>query len=183
MVPEFPELTRCRNCDQYYWLEDAECKGVLDTGENWAWQALKSSDEPDTPEEIPAEWHDAPPTRFLTLREYLEALQAGLGTPVDREKYLRIRVWWGINDFVRDKPFARIPEYYVQVLQDNLTRLAALLDETDPDERMMKAEIARETGDFAETIRLCTDAPEAYRRLAKRFLYLSRQQDCSLVRL
>ncbi|MDR7601636.1 MAG: hypothetical protein QN172_04165, partial [Armatimonadota bacterium] len=47
--------------------------------------------------------------------------------------------------------------------EDNLRRLFDLLDDQEPEERVMKAEVARELADFQEAVRLLDRLPEEVR--------------------
>lgn len=69
----------------------------------------------------------------------------GQALQIKMEKDLRIRTWWAANDVWRGLPEAQVK---------NLKALSALLDESDPDQRILKAEIARELGNFDECLRL-----------------------------
>ncbi len=70
-----------------------------------------------------------------------------------KERYVRLRAWWAGNDGRRSAK-ARSP------LSDsekaNLRRLADLLDEAGGHDRIMKAEILRELGQFDEAMSLLT---------------------------
>ena len=49
-----------------------------------------------------------------------------------------------------------------KIKQKNLIGLEALLDETKPADRIMKAEIKRQSGDFKESLKYLSDLPKEY---------------------
>jgi len=83
--------------------------------------------------------------------------------------------WWAVNDFVRLDENAQIPSRYVKKFHENLAKLFVLLDERDPKDRIMKAEIARERRDFAQVERLQSDLPENFGWVVDKMLELSKE--------
>lgn len=164
MLPEFPAVVRCRGCKGFYWMDDAEVKGEIELSG-------------DRSQRAPEEWKHAEHARHLSIDEYLEALDAGVGSDVQKERHLRVRFWWAVNDVVRRKSDAQVPTIYTQKLHENLVKLSLLLDERDPNDRIMKAEIARETGDFVQAIRLLQDVPANFRWIADTIIALSKKQN------
>ena len=77
---------------------------------------------------------------------------AGPALPKDKEIYLRMRAWWAANDVWRWLPNPK-PAFSKEQVK-NLKALSALLDESEPDQRILKAEIARELGSFDECLLL-----------------------------
>ena len=66
-----------------------------------------------------------------------------------------MRAWWCMNDTVRYEEVAKRSEVaYSKDQEDNILRLYELLDEEDPNQRLMKAEIARERSMFDEALSL-----------------------------
>jgi len=61
MLPHLPAITRCAQCQQFYWLDDARVVGELEYG---------------TP--VPQAWQQARQIRALTHDEFQAALQADL---------------------------------------------------------------------------------------------------------
>jgi len=60
--------------------------------------------------------------------------------------------WWAANDVWRSVPDPN-PEFSKEQVQ-NLDALSALFDESEPNQRILKAEIARELGRFDECLLL-----------------------------
>lgn len=166
MLPEFPAVARCRGCKRFYWVEEAQVKDFGNKSKR-----------------VPKEWERAEPTQHLTVDEYIEALDTGVGSDMQKERYLRVHFWWAVNDIVRRNANAQIPTRYVQKLHENLAKLSVLLDERDPNDRIMKAEIARETGDFTQAIRLLVDVPVDFRWAADRIVELSKRKNSLVTQL
>jgi hypothetical protein len=110
-----------------------------------------------------------------SAERYFRVLKKGKYDKKSKERYLRIRAWWAANDIRRDpsliidnysdtseekkaerhrrwKANARRPLSEDEV--DNLEALIELLDESDSNDRLMKAEIMRNLGQFWETSKL-----------------------------
>ncbi len=78
-------------------------------------------------------------------KELLDFL-AGPDLPKNKEIYLRQHAWWAANDVWRWLPNPK-PAFSKEQVQ-NLKALSKMLDETEPNQRILKAEIARERGLF-----------------------------------
>jgi hypothetical protein len=68
--------------------------------------------------------------------------------PADKELYLRVSAWRSANDAWRWVPNATPAFSEAQV--KNLKALSKMLNEAEPNQRILKAEIARELGNFDE---------------------------------
>ena len=84
-------------------------------------------------------------------KDYLRALATGVAPSPEKERHVRIRLWWLSNDRVR-RGKARTPA--VSAHRKNLLALLALFDKSDPDQRLMAAEACRELGEFGQAARL-----------------------------
>jgi hypothetical protein len=78
-------------------------------------------------------------------KEMLEFL-SGPGLPRDKELYVRVWAWRSANDAWRRVSNAT-PAFSEAQIQ-NIKTLSNLLDQTEPNQRILMAEIARELGDF-----------------------------------
>jgi len=93
-------------------------------------------------------WKTPKPARDLSATEYLEALDSGVASSPEEERYLRMRAWHGWNDRFRHAPATA--DWFLDAPDAaNLHALSSLLNESDPHQLLMKAEIARELGNFA----------------------------------
>ena len=93
-----------------------------------------------------SEYKDVPFAAAPTARNYLRALALGLAVTPEKERYLRTRLWWVSNGPAR-RGKAALP--LSDELKENLRCLRGLLDVDAPDQRLMAAEICRESGEFA----------------------------------
>jgi hypothetical protein len=124
MLPEFPVVSKCPNCQKIFWLNnDNETE---DTGNREVAEA-----------------------RFLTINDYL-ALLAYPDFDARDEFFVREQIWWAFNDRVRNgKPlFNTVAEELIW--SENAQRLIELLDIDDIDQRIMQAELYRNLGKFEE---------------------------------
>ena len=136
MMPELPEIIQCPQCHTNLWLADLEQVGELDpSGESPA-EGFSPDDVCDFDE--------------LRPEDYRAVLDTE-GLKDDREINLRISLWWLENDPRRGEDS---PAPLSETERENLLELAGLLDETNNNQLIMKAELFRELGDFANAIML-----------------------------
>lgn len=126
MLPEQPWLAKCPMCGGIFWVEEAH---QVDIGFNAA--------------------KDMPQAELPPEKELLDFV-AGHVLPKDKVIYLRMRAWWAANDAWRWLPNPK-PAFSKEQVK-NLKVLSEMLDEADPDQRILKAEIARELGNFEECL-------------------------------
>ena len=126
MLPTIPPLVRCGHCNVMYWLADAEPVGPI-----------LSLREP-------------------TEQDFYSAIEKGFASDPAQERMLRVLAWWSRNDTYRaetGRP-ARRPWRVSPEARSNIEALIKLLDEKDPNGRIMKAEALRELGEFDEAKRV-----------------------------
>ena len=139
MLPEYPEIARCGGCDRFFWLADADQVGEIDSLGHVA-------------AGVPSEWQAAEGIRELSSDAYLEAVETNMARAKEEEVYLRVRAWWAANDTLRDEPVDNASAGdpgFSEAMVDNLRQLDKLVDANDQEERLLKAEIARQLGYFA----------------------------------
>jgi hypothetical protein len=131
------EVSRCSKCNEFYWIEDAPVVANPIEGE-------------------------LPLVRSLSIIEYVEMLTDSTQTvTTDEEEILRMELLWAFNDKVRQgKPFFESEEEKT-IWLTNMNVLSELLDESDVYSRMIKAEIAREQGNFEVAEKLLSSIKEA----------------------
>lgn len=125
--PDLPRLVKCPHCRHRFWLEDARKLGTV----SWV--------------ETKPEWRNLQSPLDPAEEDYLAAAD----TPKlarEREIYARQHAWWLANDPVRMN--SRKAANWTASRRRNLERLAALFSEKDDCERVWKAEIHRELGEF-----------------------------------
>lgn len=142
MLPDFPAVSRCGHCHSIFWVEDAASFGEDDRfGE-------------EQPEKQPETWARALDIDFLDADGYVEAID--MTSEPKRIHFLRIMLWHTLNDPYRnDKAVSQGSQSDLFVR--NLEALIQLLDETNPGERIMKAEALREIGRHEDAIQLLMD--------------------------
>lgn len=132
MLPEFPSLVRCKKCKLFYWVEDAK-------------EAEKIHNHFDQDEK----WQDVDYVKFLTLRQYLQSLKT-----ITNEKFIRIRIWWRLNDYYRNGHQNKITPELQKLYLENLNALLPLLSESDDNDLLTKVEILRNLSRFEESKQL-----------------------------
>ena len=128
MLPDAPWLRRQPVTRELFWTD--ECEKIA---EEEPWGSAEN------------EYEDVPFAAAPPARNYLRALASGLAATPGKERYLRTRLWWVSNDPVRRGKAAPPP---TDELKENLRCLRDLLDMDVPDQRLMAAEICRESGEF-----------------------------------
>jgi hypothetical protein len=132
MLPDQPALVKCPTCGAVVWIEKQEVVGEISKwgsrGEtNPAFENAQSYDTP-------------------TFDDYIEFLNFG-NCNKEQQRYVRLRAWWHSNDFQRFTG-SEFPPTDSKIA--NMEAFALLLDEHDETDRLMKAEIYRELGRFAD---------------------------------
>jgi hypothetical protein len=116
---------------------------------------------------------------------FLNALSDGLGKDRDREMALRLHAWWAANDAMRAALTAAKsaglakpdPPRRTDAQSENLKRLFELLDPAAPEERLLKAEAARELGDFDGAAALLEgEIPDDQAEIAARIRQLTEER-------
>lgn len=122
MLPDHPLLAKCPACKGLFWVEEAD--------------------------EVAAGFEAAAGKQKVLNPSEGELLVFLSGTALakDKEMYLRQRAWWAANDAWRHARGGKTKFSEAQVR--NLQAFSAMLDETREIERIFKAEIARELGQF-----------------------------------
>lgn len=129
MLPDQPWLVMCPHCHALLWIDELE-----EIGEIEPWGERDCKFENAIEYELPS--HD----------EYFAFLEKDIGTP-DKQRYVRLRAWWAGNDARRTKN----AEMQISAREaSNLMAFAQLLDESDPNDLVMKAEVMRELGRFED---------------------------------
>lgn len=133
--PEFPSIVKCSKCELIFWLNE---KCYIGTE--------ASPQETNTIKEYDGIEIEA--SKFLTVDEYSEALNAGVFETVHEEIFIRLRIWWDFNHRKRnDLPFFD-SETEKSLWFENINRLLELFDTTDVHQRIYIAELNRHLGNF-----------------------------------
>lgn len=124
MFPDQPRLRRHPSNDELFWT--AECEKIA----------------VEEPRGVSDDYADTPFAQEPSVEDYWRALATGVASSHEKEHYIRVRLWWATNDPVRRGETNTLSD------RDNLLKLLALLDDSDPNQRLMAAEVCRELGDF-----------------------------------
>jgi len=147
MFVPLDSIGRCPHCRHYLWLEDATIVG------EYMWNDKN----------VPLEWKQCPKIVWLKNSDgYSGAVQQKVfGTSGKREEYLRMHLWWEINDLIRHENEEDMETFQerLEEFADNLHALIPLLDMTDRRGQLLHAEIFRELGDFEKCLALLADFP------------------------
>jgi hypothetical protein len=139
MLPDDLWLVTCPHCGALVWIDELEQVGEMEP-----WEAG---------DENPAQFPDARSYETPTMRDYLTTLEMGV-SGTEKEYYLRLRAWWAGND---QRRYGMEAAPMSSVETDNLRAYALLLDGTEENDRLMKAEAMRELGLFEEAKALLTE--------------------------
>ena len=134
MLPEFPSIVKCKNCKTFFWL-----KGEIYVGEY-----------DDYNHEMKEEWQGADYANFLSANEYNEAINLKMYDNESEQIFLRMRLWWTINDKIRDKDDICIVDEDKIIYEQNCMKLLELLDKNEMDGKLICAELFRNLGKFSE---------------------------------
>jgi hypothetical protein len=89
---------------------------------------------------------DARPGLTPTLQDYADFLDVG-ESDKNKERYVRLRAWWAGNDLRRETGQST---QFNSFETRNLRAFLALLEESEDSDRIIKAEVLRELGEFNE---------------------------------
>ena len=168
MLPQSPALVRCAHCQTLLWLPEAPLHEFATPPAMF--ENVKGALSPQTPTEA----------------DYLEAIETGLASDKEREIYCRVHAWHCFNDARRDEKNAAELDELSDVAATNMKALFASLDRVRPEERLMRAEIARELGRFPEALgllRLKFDFGEDYAATAVRIRDLAERKLAGVARV
>ncbi len=135
MLPEYPNLTKCKKCKTIFWLSKLKEIGTYE------WGSQKNK-----------EWQKADNAEFLEIEDYYNAINNGIAENIEEEINIRMLIWWAYNDRTRRGQNIFGDKKDELRWKENIKRLKTLLDQSDINERIMIAEIYRNLGDFENCI-------------------------------
>lgn len=143
MMPDIPAITRCIVCQEYFWLKTAREVGTFNydgTGIIWGDKELEGI-SPERAGHIPL-------VRHLQPYEYKDAISQRRYKGRKQKQYLLIRLWWSLNDLVRDREDVPMDDVHQQLLKFALEELMVTITPVGDDDFLQLAEMLRELGDF-----------------------------------
>jgi len=146
MLPETPIVTECPGCSTIYWVEDTRELGKFSS---YTLPGAGGSSE-----RTPEEWRRAPRMKPLDADACRRYLSVTTALPLQRERYLRMKLWHALNELDRVVGNANARWSYGASdagFAENLNALMALLGETE-EEILLRGECLRELGRFDEAI-------------------------------
>lgn len=153
MLPDFPMIKCCDNCDRFFWLD--------------------KSTEVDGAAKVPY-------AEFLTPFEYERSLEQLVNGEEGIEVYIRRRILWGLNNNKREEPIIELNDEEKALFKRNAFRLLEILDENDPNELILKIELLRNLEFFDECYRLLAQVDEDYSWLKSRMTERLEAKDSNL---
>lgn len=136
-IPDELQLVGCPFCGESFWTRQSQELGIAtDSMAQQNWPEARLADE-------------------LDAAGILAAIATGHGDTPRKERYLRMHAWWRDGDRRREGVAKELETAALdEAMLANLRRLYGLLDEESSDDRLMKAEIARQLGRFDESLHL-----------------------------
>ncbi|GJQ61403.1 MAG: hypothetical protein SCALA702_04560 [Melioribacteraceae bacterium] len=132
MLPEYPLLTKCTYCGKIYCFEHQKPIGEFEIGQP-----------------RPPEFLSVPQAEQPDLSVYMEVIADSLFTSGDEEIFIRKKLLWEINDFIRWGQEQKLNEDIIEYNIQNRHRLIKLLEnKTSIDLILLKAELHRNLGEF-----------------------------------
>lgn len=135
MLPEFPDLTKCKKCSTFLWLSKLKEVGTYE------WGDPKNSF-----------WQYADKGEFLTIDDHFNAINSKVAENKDEELFIRQRIWWTYNDRIRNGQNIFNDVNDELRWKKNAEILMDLFDQSDINQKIMVAEINRNLGNFEECI-------------------------------
>jgi len=162
MLPEFPYIIKCKKCKVFYWLKDENYMGEYHCGDylkdekgeyswvdrNFIGEYLKDENGKYSFVEKFSDVENLDYAKFLSTKEYIEALDLNAYNDKDDEEFLRIRLWWAFNDKKRKNKKFILKEKDKEIYESNCVKLIELLDKNKVDGKLMCAELYRNLGDY-----------------------------------
>lgn len=127
---KFSRLRKSPENDILFWVD--ECKEV--GKEDW----LRNKD---------SKWKNVAHAEWPEEQDFYRALKMKMGNTKEKEEYLRLNAWHYSNNKFRYAKHLTNPKRSAEEI-DNMRLLFSLLDGKDSNDRALKAEIARELGEF-----------------------------------
>lgn len=136
MLPDFPDITKCKKCGEIFWLSKKNKIGDYDDPE------------------INPEWKYTDNAEFLEIEDYYTALKNGIFSSKNEELAIQRNIWWAYNDRIRNGQNIFNDKSDERNWLNNINELKSLLNPSDINQLIMLAEVHRNLGDFENCIKL-----------------------------
>jgi tetratricopeptide (TPR) repeat protein len=179
------DIALCEACGKLFWREDAE--ELTEDTEYYKKELVKAGDIMDLPLALAEDF----PEKLVSL--YDELIRNGFAGSQERRMYLRIRLWWAINDLVRNysplrkqlsgvnsisglgrflkekKNKRKAFKHYRKLFEENLRELIKIYSTITDEDTLMLAEMHRELGNYSAALSLLAGLDhltwKAYRKI------------------
>lgn len=148
MLSEFPVITKCYNCNTIFWLSNIK-KQIFNP---FDYLPLRLMSENRINEY--SKFKNAKNTKIFSIFEYSEAVESQIYENNNDEIFLRIRIWWGFNDRVRNNETVFLNKNDKLLWKLNLIRLLEILEIDNINHLFMIAEINRNLGNFKKCLEI-----------------------------
>jgi hypothetical protein len=171
-LPDLPWLQRHPKSNELFWTDECEKISEEDNPEDDFFEELLSEE---TAVKQPGEYADTPYAVKPSVDDYNRALATGLASSNEKERHIRMRLWWAANDPIRRGKASTLSD------RDNLLQLLELLNDSDPEQRLMAAEARRELGNFDRASMLLQfNFPDRLNHTANFIKKLNEQKDVTV---
>ena len=154
MLPDFPNLTKCKKCDTILWLSEMK---EIGTCESWS-------------EKPKPEWKNADYADFLSITDLFRALKIdNVKSDKEKELFVRHSIWWAFNDRIRASKTIFIQDSDEVLWKQNCLRLIELYDTTDINQKITVAELYRNLGEFDTCMKLINSLDSDFDWIVEKF--------------
>ena len=165
MLQDEPWLRKSPSEGIVFWSDECEEIGQIDF----------FSVDPEMPE-----WKNLEYAKEPTQRDYKAALHSGIANTPEKERYIRMRLWWRGNDPIRRGKKTHLSEEHLE----NLRLFEAILSEEDENQRLMKAEVLRQLSRFDDALHLLEgDFSDDFRHAVLQIRDLASRADCVVAKI
>ena len=164
MLPDYPNLTKCKKCNSIFWLSNLEKIAKYNS-----WKDKN------------AEWGNADYADFLEIKDLCRALE--ITKDKKEETIIRQLIWWTINDRVRNDKQIFNDESDKDLYEQNCNILLTLLSEEDFNQRIMIAELYRNLGKFEQCLAIIKNLPTDFEWLKDEFSQQCEKKNSLVFRL
>ena len=165
MLPDEPWLRKSPTEEVLFWTDECEEIGQVDF----------FSEDYDK-----GEWKDLDYAEEPSEDDYMAALHPVVAHTPEKERYIRMRLWWCGNDRIRQGETTELSDKHLE----NLQSLVYILSDEDDDQRLMKAEVLRELSRFDDALRLLdSQFPEDYDHAVNRIRDLASNSESKVATL
>lgn len=139
---DYPMITRCEKCGNIFWMREDTLIAEIP----WS-------------RDIDEQYHHVQVAKPLNLLDLIQCVQTDYFNNEDEELYLRIRLMWRMNDRLR----VQQPLYFTKLEKDmwynNLLRFKEMLKFDDYNDRILLAEVERNSSNYNRSIELLDSLP------------------------